>query len=118
MAHGSAGNGNPCSTGMGFNSFPGFGAQDTCPGWPVGKFGAAGTIADALKMCLGQMWAEGIPTEGVDMCISEYYKGDSACFEAHGHYINMSSATSKIQTSFGPPARNTSVRIETPVAHL
>ena len=93
VAHGSAGAGNPCSNGK-YGSFPYFGAQDTCPGWPVGARGAA-TIADAMKGCLKSMWAEGIPAEGVDACIAEYRKGNIDCFEMHGHYINMSSTTSK-----------------------
>jgi hypothetical protein len=97
VAHGSAGSGNPCNTsGKQYGGFPGFGAQDTCPGWPVGKYTGAATIADALKGCLKSMWNEGVPAEGTDKCIKDYYAGNVDCFEMHGHYINMSSPTSKI----------------------
>jgi len=66
----------------------GLGAQDTCPGWPVGSggFGAYPTVADALKSCLMQMWAEGDPPEGRDACTAD----TSGCFQQHGHYLNMS----------------------------
>ncbi len=75
VAHGSAG------------KCPGMGAQDTCPGWPPGQYGGA---EGALKQCLSQMWAEGLPSEGRDQCLQEYFAGNTACFEAHGHYLNMS----------------------------
>jgi hypothetical protein len=75
VAHGSAG------------KCPGMSAQDTCPGWsPDASSGALG----AMNMCLAQMWAEGPPPEGRDACISKYFSGDTACFLAHGHYLNMS----------------------------
>jgi hypothetical protein len=66
----------------------GLGAQDTCPGWPVGGsgFGAYATVADALKSCLMQMWAEGDPPEGRDACTQDV----NGCFQMHGHYLNMS----------------------------
>ena len=97
VAHGSAGPGNPCNTsGKQYGGFPGFGAQDTCPGWPVGKYTGAATIADALKGCLKSMWDEGVPAEGTDQCIKDYRAGKIDCFEMHGHYINMSSPTSKV----------------------
>jgi hypothetical protein len=73
QAHGSAG------------KCPGMGAQDTCPGWPP-----TGGAASALKNCLQQMWAEGEPPEGRTTCINNYFAGNIACFEAHGHYLNMS----------------------------
>jgi hypothetical protein len=63
----------------------GLGSQDTCPGWSV-----TGGVANALKMCLMSMWNEGEPPEGRQQCISEYFAGNIACFEAHGHYLNMS----------------------------
>jgi hypothetical protein len=66
----------------------GLGAQDTCPGWPVGSggFGRYATVLDALKGCLQQMWAEGDPPEGRDACTAD----TSGCFQMHGHYLNMS----------------------------
>jgi hypothetical protein len=75
VAHGSAG------------KCPGMGAQDTCPGWPPGQYGGP---AGALKNCLQSMWAEGEPPEGRTACINAYFAGNIACFEAHGHYLNMS----------------------------
>lgn len=44
-------------------------AQNECPGWPISK------ISSASGSCLDMMWAE----------------GPGADFQAHGHYINMSS---------------------------
>jgi hypothetical protein len=67
----------------------GLGAQNTCPGYQVGGWAGA-TLADALKRCLAQMWAEGEPPQGRDQCVAEYRAGNTACFMAHGHYINMS----------------------------
>jgi hypothetical protein len=67
----------------------GLGAENTCPGWPVGSGGFGGgnaTIADALKGCLKAMWAEGEPPMGRDACIMD----TAGCFQAHGHYLNMS----------------------------
>jgi hypothetical protein len=66
----------------------GLGAENTCPGWPVGgpsRFGANATLAETLKSCLQSMWAEGEPPMGRDACLA-----DGACFQAHGHYLNMS----------------------------
>lgn len=86
QAHGSAA--------MGALSCRSYGvAQNTCPDHPYG--GAYGDRATAMKRCLKQMWDEGVPPEGVDKCIDDYFKGNTACFLAHGHYINMASATSK-----------------------
>lgn len=70
-------------------SCQGLGAQNACPGYPVGGFGGSATLEDAIKFCLKQMWAEGEPPEGGKECISKYFKGDTACFLAHGHYLNM-----------------------------
>jgi len=98
-AHSSAGRGNPCATGGGFNPFPGFGSQNTCPGYPVGGFGAA-TIAEALQGCLEQMWAEGEPPGGEEACIQAYFDGDTECFLAHGHYINMKGDSEGISCGF------------------
>ena len=38
------------------------------------------------------MWAEGEPPIPRDECIRDY----QGCFLPHGHYINMSSATSQV----------------------
>jgi len=77
IAHGSAGDCRP------------LGSQNTCPGYPVGGWGSA-TLADALKMCLAQMWDEGEPPEGREECLAEYFRGDTTCFMTYGHYLNMS----------------------------
>ena len=74
------------------NSCPGMSSQNTCPGWPVGGFGGGATLEAALQKCLAQMWAEGEPPEGTQECLNKYFKGDTACFLAHGHYINMKNA--------------------------
>jgi hypothetical protein len=66
----------------------------------VGARTGNATLADALKKCLAQMWAEGEPPGGVQACKDAYFKGDTACFLAHGHWINMSDATAK-QVSCG-----------------
>ena len=95
-AHSSAGRGNPCASG---GSNPGFGSQNTCPGYPVGGFGSA-TIADALKGCLEQMWAEGEPPGGEEACIDAYFNGDTECFLAHGHYINMKGGSEGVSCGF------------------
>lgn len=99
-AHSSAGSGNPCvMAGAGRNPFPHFGSQNTCPGYPVGGFGGA-TIADALKRCLQQMWAEDEPPEGEAECMRKYREGDTACFLAHGHYLNMKNARVGVACGF------------------
>lgn len=105
MAHGSAGQGNPCAT-AGMRGFPGFQSQNTCPGYPVGARGAA-TIADALKGCLKQMWAEGEPPEGTEKCISDYFAGNTKCFLAHGHYINMKGSSKKVSCGFYDMGKST-----------
>jgi hypothetical protein len=106
MAHGSAGSGNPCAS-AGMRGFPGFQAQNTCPGWPVGARGAAATIADALKGCLKQMWAEGEPAEGTDKCLADYFDGNTECFLAHGHYINMKGSSKKVSCGFYDMGKST-----------
>ena len=104
-AHSSAGTKNPCNTTGSYGAFPNFGAQDSCPGYMVGGFGSA-TIADALKQCLQQMWAEGDPADdpkymvSIDQCIQQYQMGDSACFLAHGHFINMSGDSAGVSCGF------------------
>ncbi len=47
-------------------------AQNTCPNWR--------SVESTIAGCLDQMWAEGPPPAGT--C-------DDACFQAHGHYMNM-----------------------------
>jgi hypothetical protein len=63
----------------------GLSAQDSCPGYPVGGFGAA-TVLAALQGCLKQMWAEGEPPNGRDACTQDA----SGCFQKYGHWLNMS----------------------------
>jgi len=105
QAHGSAGAGNPCAT-PGMRTFPGFQSQNTCPGYPVGARGAA-TIADALKGCLKQMWAEGEPPGGEKKCLDDYFAGNTACFLAHGHYINMKNTFKKVSCGFYDMGKST-----------
>jgi hypothetical protein len=62
------------------------GAQNTCPGWPVGGRSGNANVAAALKGCLKMMWDEGKPPAG--SC-------SGACFQAHGHYLNMSASGTK-----------------------
>lgn len=81
VAHGSAG------------KCPNMSAQDTCPGWRPGQYGG---VENAMKACLQGMWSEGEPPEGRDQCIQEYFSGNTACFLAHGHYLNMSSTDNTI----------------------
>jgi hypothetical protein len=64
----------------------GLGAQNTCPGWP-----SRPNLADSLKRCLAQMWAEGEPPGGVAACIADR----AGCFQMYGHWINMTSTTSR-----------------------
>jgi hypothetical protein len=73
-AHGSAG------------SCRGLGGQNTCPGYMVGGWSGNATLADSLKGCLKQMWAEGEPPKPRAECERDYQN----CFLAHGHYLNMS----------------------------
>jgi hypothetical protein len=75
---------------------PGFGAQDTCPGWGVGGFTGNATVADALKKCLAQMWAEGEPPVSRDACIKDYQN----CFLKYGHYLNMTSDAAVVSCGF------------------
>jgi hypothetical protein len=82
VAHGSAGD---CKN-MGLP-----GQQDTCPGWPVGGRGGSATLTDALKKCLAQMWAEGMPPVSRQMCIADR----TGCFQTYGHYLNMSDPAPK-----------------------
>ncbi len=89
-AHGSAAKGAiPCRTSAV--------AQNACPNWTVRN---GGTVADSLKGCLAQMWAEGEPNGGVKACTDAYFAGDTACFLAHGHYINMISDNKFVSCGF------------------
>ena len=66
-------------------------SENTCPGYPVG--GRSGmTLADALKFCLKQMWAEGEPPVSRAECM----KDTAGCFQAHGHYLNMSNPSNLV----------------------
>lgn len=62
------------------------GAQNTCPGWPVGGRSGRPDVAAALKGCLKMMWDEGPPPSA--SCTG-------ACFQQHGHYLNMSARGTK-----------------------
>lgn len=104
MAHGSAGRGNPCAS-AGNRSFPGFGSQNTCPGYPVGR--GTATIAAALQRCLMQMWAEGEPPEGEAKCKMDYFAGNTKCFLAHGHYLNMKAPNKGVSCGFYNMGNNT-----------
>jgi hypothetical protein len=70
----------------------GFGSQDACPNWGVGARTGNPTLADAIKRCLAQMWAEGEPPIPVDQCKMDQAPG--GCFLTHGHWINMTSTNS------------------------
>jgi hypothetical protein len=69
----------------------GFGAQNACPNYPLGRPGYA-TVADSLKKCLAQMWAEGEPPVPIPQCTADQSVG--GCFLKHGHWINMVSTSS------------------------
>jgi hypothetical protein len=45
-----------------------------------------------LKRCLGQMWAEGEPPNGVAACTADR----TGCFPMYGHWINMTSTNSRV----------------------
>lgn len=57
-------------------------AQDECPGYPTN-----GSIID---QCLQQMWSEGPPPAGTTIAQCESPAMQATCYEAHGHFINMS----------------------------
>ena len=61
----------------------GFGSQNTCPNWGVGGRTGNATLADAIKRCLAQMWAEGEPPIPVEQCKMD--KAAGGCFVTHGH---------------------------------
>lgn len=83
MAHGSAIAGLCRSVGIG--------GENTCPGYPVGGFGAK-TVADALDGCLKQMWGEGEPPVSRSECQADY----QGCFLKYGHYLNMTDPNNKV----------------------
>jgi hypothetical protein len=47
-----------------------------------------------------QMWAEGEPPQGEAECMEEYYAGNTACFLAHGHYLNMKGKSKGVSCGF------------------
>ena len=53
-------------------------AQDECPG--------DYSESQVIGVCLQQMWSEGPPPNGVQACEADL----TGCYEAHGHFINMS----------------------------
>lgn len=73
-------------------------AQNSCPDY--GHGGRRGGIDQALTSCLKQMWDEGEPPGGVDACLQAYFDGDTACFLAHGHYINMIADKTAVSCGF------------------
>ncbi len=66
-------------------------AQNTCPNYAYRN----GDREGAMKRCLQQMWNEGEPPGGVEKCVEDYFNGQTACFLAHGHYINMENPDTK-----------------------
>jgi hypothetical protein len=46
------------------------------------------------------MWAEGEPPEGEAKCKADYFAGQTACFLAHGHYLNMKGMFKSVSCSF------------------
>jgi hypothetical protein len=57
-------------------------AQDECPGDPSNQY--------VVDMCLQQMWSEGPPPAGTTIAQCESPQMINSCYEAHGHFINMS----------------------------
>jgi hypothetical protein len=57
-------------------------AQDECPGDPSDQY--------VVAMCLQQMWSEGPPPAGTTIAECESAQMIDTCYEAHGHFINMS----------------------------
>jgi hypothetical protein len=57
-------------------------AQDECPGYPSQQY--------VIGMCLQQMWSEGPPPAGTTIMQCESAQMYQTCYEAHGHFINMS----------------------------
>jgi hypothetical protein len=68
-------------------------AQDECPGDPSEQY--------VISMCLQQMWSEGPPPAGTTIAQCESAQMIATCYEAHGHFINMSNpAMNKIACGF------------------
>jgi hypothetical protein len=57
-------------------------AQDECPGDLSDQY--------VVDMCLQQMWSEGPPPAGTTIAQCESAQMVDTCYEAHGHFINMS----------------------------
>jgi hypothetical protein len=57
-------------------------AQDECPGYP--------SNSSIIDQCLQQMWSEGPPPAGTTIAQCESPAMLQSCYEAHGHFINMS----------------------------
>jgi hypothetical protein len=71
----------------------GLGAQNACPGWP-----SRPSLADSLKRCLAQMWAEGEPPIPVEQCKRD--QSERGCFQTYGHWINMTAAVAAVSCGF------------------
>lgn len=56
-------------------------SQDECPGDPSEQYVISG--------CLQQMWSEGPPPAGTTIAQCESQAMYATCYEAHGHFINM-----------------------------
>jgi hypothetical protein len=56
-------------------------AQDECPGDPSDQY--------VIDSCLQQMWSEGPPPAGTTIAECESSQMLQTCYEAHGHFINM-----------------------------
>jgi hypothetical protein len=68
-------------------------AQDECPGDPGNQY--------VIDMCLQQMWSEGPPPAGTTIAQCESPQMINTCYEAHGHFINMSNpALNKVACGF------------------
>jgi hypothetical protein len=61
-------------------------AQDECPGW--------GSLLSIVTGCLQQMWDEGPGPAGTPC------GGGTACYQQHGHYINMTGPYARVACGF------------------
>jgi hypothetical protein len=61
-------------------------AQDECPGW--------GSLLSIVTGCLQQMWDEGPGPSGTPC------GGGTACYQQHGHYINMTGPYASVACGF------------------
>jgi len=67
--------------------------QDECPGYP--------SDSKVISTCLQQMWSEGPPPSGTSIQQCESPAMINTCYEAHGHFINMTNpAANKIACGF------------------